>query len=418
MNVNPAALCQAALGEIFSYLEPKDLGRVSQVCRNWNAALKLDCVWQSVARSILDLPKPSNVSWKEQCQILHRWKTGNVRVVPLPVFSYGGICFFDDNSAFEMVVLDLSRPNTYLVRDLFSLEELSRIDLAQYGIACYPSVLGASLKYSFGASAIHGSVWTILCKDGGIFQFDLKTGACINQFPAEVGQVPHMGRERAICSNDHEIITSVSNRVKIRNLQEPQRIQTFDVEEGQGINRLFSTPHFVVCVAYKKGDRKGAYIAFAVNKKNPTIRTRIELKRGSYMNLACQNQGSYCSFPMSNGGVPEVCIYEDTPDEQFRLARTFSIKGSLEGSSLSDVMRMYGNWLCVSKVGVFLLFDVRNGREILSFKVDSPYRSLFQLDAQGILAYDLFCLGKQDRRFYDFSGRVRQLPLSTWCTVM
>jgi len=341
MNINAATLSQYVLGDIFSYLNPGELGRVAQVCRSWNATLKLDWIWQKVAQSILDLPEPTNGSWKEQCQLLHRWKTWKAQEVP---FSYCSgseyarglmrldsnefALLLDDNTAIEVVRPDFSRPSLFSVRSLFSHEEFSQIDMEQHGF------VGTYLKL-----AVYKEVLTARDMNGTIFQFDITTGECINKFCGGLVQTGQIG---SIHSNDHEIIECDLNRVQIWDLQQPGPSQTFEIEKGQEIFRIRSTPNFVVCMAYQAPLHAcSTFSIFAVNKKNPAIQTRIILEEGSLMNSLRKDYLSYGSnftFLRHNGS--QLHIYEDTPDAQFQLVTVLHIEGNPKSE---HKVKMYRN---------------------------------------------------------------------------
>ena len=417
MSINAETLSQHVLGEIFSYLSPKDLGRVAQVCRSWNASLKLDWIWQNVAQSILDLPEPTNGSWKEQCQILHRWKTLKAQEVS---FSYRSgsqdarslmrldknefAVLLDDNTAIEVVRPDPSRSSLFSVRNLFSHEEFCQIDMEQYGF------VGTYMQL-----AVYNDVLTARDKNGTIFQFDVTTGACINQFDGGLARTGQIG---VIHSNGHEIIECDLNRVQIWDLQQPGICQTFEIEEGQEIFQVRSTPNFVVCIAYQAPlQALSPCSIFAVNKKDPTIQTRISLEEGSPMNVLGRDYLSYgANFTFLRQNGTELHIYEDTPDAQFQLVKVVHIRGNPRYES---TMRMYRNWVCVYNDGAFRIYDVRNGRKISSIKIDWGDYCTFKLGAQGMLVSSMF-YDEHNRRdtFYDFSGKVQQLPSSRWCTVM
>jgi hypothetical protein len=398
-------LPQEVLGYVFSYLSPKDLGRAAQVCRGWNSTSKLEWVWQHVARSVLDLSEPSQGSWKEQCQILLRWKAWEPQEVPLPVPTkkYGPEEFsvlLEDSSALEVVRPDSSRQSLFSVRNLFNHKELRQINVQQYGCA----------DIFWGAA--HGTIWTIRDINGKIFQFDIKTGGCVNQFSGEAVQ---NGNSSALYGNDHEIVASVQNRVQIWDLQQRRLSQTFMVGEGQenwDVSEICSTPNFVLCLAR----HLGSVSIFVVNKKDPSIQARIKIGFG-FKPHSFKSSGSYCSLLIGR----ELRVYEDTPDSQFRLVGSHCVLES--PAPWNGAVQMYRNWACVHKGDSFCIFDVRDGKEVVSLKKDWGLKVRFQVNAQALLVFHMF--GTPSGRFtstklslYDFSRKVQPLPSSGWCSVM
>jgi hypothetical protein len=410
-------LPQEVLGYIFSYLSPTDLGKAAQVCRGWNSTSKLEWVCQKIARSVLDLSEPSQGSWKEQCQILHRWKTWKPQEVALPPSTrhlmdryYGLEDFFvllEDGTALEVVRSDPSRRSLFSVRNLLNREELRQINVQQYG--CTDIFRGV----------VHGTMWTTRERDGKIFQFDIKTGDCINQF---VGDAVPDGTSSAIYSNDHEIVASVRNRVQIWDLQQRQLSQTFTIEGGQEIwdvSEMCSTPNFVLCLAIQPRSQS----IFAVNKKDPKLQTRIEVGFGVELNTF-KSYGSYCSLLIRG----QLHVYEDASDAQFRLVRTHCVQ-EVSGPWINTVpstkgtVQMYRNWACVHKGDVFCIFDVRDGKEVVSLKGDWGLEVRFRVNAQALLVFHMFGTPSMQITstklcLYDFSRKVQPLPSSGWCSVM
>ena len=398
------SLPQDVLGYIFSFLNPEDLGSAAQVCRGWNSTSQLEWVCQNVARSILDLSEPSQGTWKEQCLSLHRWKMWKPLEVPLPFSSVHTLEEFyvllEDTTALEVVRPDSSRQSLFSVRNLITHEELRQINVQQYGCA------------DIFWGAVHGTIWTIRDLNGKIFQFDIKTGECINQFTGEAVQD---GQSSDIYSNDDEIIASVQNRGQIWDLQQRRLSQTFTIGEGEEIWDIWgtcSTPNFVLCLAKKPG----SLFIFAVNKKDPRIQTRIEVGFGAKPNTF-KSHGSYCSLLIQG----ELHVYEDTPDAQFQLVRTHRVQevpGSWDGT-----VRLYRNWVCLHKVDTFCVFDVRSGKEVISLKKNWGFEVRFQVNAQALLVIhmvsDTFGRLKSTMPcLYDFSRRVQQKPSSGWCSFM
>jgi WD40 repeat protein len=401
MSVDATILPQDVLGYIFSYLNPEDLGRAACVCRGWNSTSSLEWVCRNVARSILDLSEPSRGSWKEQCSILRRWKAWKPQEVPLSSCHAHGMEEFyvllEDKTALEVVQPDSSRRSLFSVRNLFNHEELRQINVQQYGCA---DIFGV---------AVHGTMWTIRDTDGKIFQFDIKTGGCINQF---IGEAVQDERLSDIYSNDYEIIVSVQNRVQIWDLQQRRLSQTFTIEEGWEIWRTCSTPNFVLFLARQSE----SLVIFAVNKKDPKIQTRIEVGLGAEL-YTFKSYGSYCSLLI--GG--ELHVYEDTPDAQFQLVRTHRVQEAPGG--WNGTVQVYRNWVCVHKDDAFCIFDVRSGKEVLSLKKDWGLEVRFRVKAQAMLVFHMFgatsgFLKSTKLCLYDFSGRVQQQSSSGRCSTM
>jgi hypothetical protein len=389
-------LPQEVLGYVFSYLSPKDLGKAAQVCRGWNSTSKLEWVCQNVARSVLDLPAPSQGSWKELCQILRRWETGKPQEVPLPAhprkYERGEFSvLLEDGSALEVSRPDSSRLSLFSVRNLLNREELRQINVQQYGCA------------DLFWDAVHGTIWTIRDINGKIFQFDIKTGDCINQFSGEAVQDGSL--LAPLYSNDREIVSSVQNRVQIWDLPQCRLSQTFVVGEEQKIPLdiwgICSTPNFVLCLAHEQG----SLFLFAINKKDPSIQTRIEVGFLAERHTL-KSSGSYCSLLV--GG--DLHVYEDTPDGQFQLVGTHPI--FLGPGVWRGAVQMYRNWVCVYKEGRFCVLDVRNAREIISLKKDWGLEVQFRVNAQALLVFHMFGTpsGHSISRklcLYDFSGKVQ-----------
>ena len=405
MSAEVGGLPQCVLGYIFSYLPPKDLSCAAQVCRDWNSTTKLPWVCQSVARSILDLSEPCNGSWEEQLLILRRWKTWKPQEfsLPLPLRKYGMEEFcvlLEDTTALEVVRPDSSRQSLFSVRNLFNHEELRQIDVQQCGCA------------DIFWGALYGTIWTIRDINGKIFQFDIKTGDCINRFDGEAVQE---GSSSSIYADDQEIIASVQNRVQIWDLQQRRLSQAFTIggaQENWDIWRICSTPNFILCLA----KTPGSLFLFAINKKDPSIQTKMEVGFCAEPHTF-KSSGSYCSLLV--GG--DLHVYEDSSDAQFRLVRTHCIQQSL--SPWCGMTQMYKNWVCVHKGDAFRVFNVRDGQEVVSLKKDWGLEVRFQVNAQALVVFHMF--GTPSGRFtstklclYDFSGKVQQLPSKGPCSVM
>jgi hypothetical protein len=382
------------LGGIFSYLTPEDVCRAAQVCRSWNAAQKSDWLWQELARSILDLPKPLQGSWKDQCRIFHCWKTGRAKQTTLPVesqISHGDFGVLEDNTAFELSVLDPTSPLLYSVRNLANGEVLRTIDLGQWGCGHIADFV------------LYGTRWAIVDRKGAIFQFDIGTGTCINQFNGETSP----GMARHIHCNDREIVSTVGNWVQIWDLQQPTLSQFFEIGSMREIWHVRSTPNYVVCVGSLRQTDSVSIIA--VNKKDHLKEIRIE---GPTDHFSLQSYGVFCAF-LTMGG--KLCVWEDLPDEEFKLVRTISTTGksSLKDTLWPGTVQMYRNWACVSKGNVFRVFDIRTGAEIAAPRKN--FVDAFRLNGQTLLARHTdmgpFLEGTNTYRLYDFRERVRQLPL-------
>ena len=402
MCVGVSDLPQDVLGCIFSHLSPMDLGSAAQVCRGWNSTSKLSWVCQNVARSVLDLVDPCDGSWKEQVLILRRWKTWKPQEVPLSVAEkrYGSEeCYvlLDDNTVLGVVRPDSHGQPPFSVQNLFNHKELRQINVQQYGCA------------DIFWGAIQGTIWTIRDINGKIFQFDIKTGDCINQF---VGEAVEDGSSSDIYANDQEIILSVRNKVQIWDLQQHRFSQTFAIGEAHeiwDIWRICSTPNFVLCLAKTPGSMS----LFAINKKDPSIQTRIEVGFRAEPDTF-KSCGSYCSLLI--GGALDV--YEDTPAAQFKLVRTHRIQEN--SSPCRGSAQMYKNWVCVHKNDVFSIFDVRSGQEVLSLKKDWGLEVRFQVQAQALLVFHTFGttagpITSTRLCFYNFSRKIQQLPSGGRC---
>ena len=407
MSVEATDLSQHVLGYIFSFLDSEDLCRAAQVCRGWNTTSKLEWVWQNVACSILDLSEPSQGSWKKQCQILQRWKAWK----PQDVVSVGegfhdeiagppGFrVFLEDNKVFEVIWPSVSRM-LFLARNLTTEENPRQIDVQQYGCA------------NIFQGSVHGTAWTIQDRSGKILQFDSEKGECINQF---VGEAVPDGASSALHSNAHEIIASVQNRVQIWDLEQRRLVQTIAIDERWKIWELCSTPNFVLCLA----SQLRSPALFAVNRKDPSIQTRLDLEAGySFKSFKCC--GSYCAMLTADGR--DLLVYEDSSDALFRLRRTIRIQESPKDNL--GTVQMYKNWACVHQDDGFYIFDVRNGRQIVSQKVGRAVVDL-QVNAQALFVHRLF----RDRyrygtkqasslALYDFRERVQETPSNWACSVM
>jgi hypothetical protein len=414
MTINAADLPRHVLGSIFSCLDPQSLSRAAQVCRTWNEAQGADWVWQNVARSILDFPTTPQCSWKGQCQTLHSWKAGKATEVLLstsPRFfkQDDDFVILEDNTAVEVVRTRCSRPVLYSVRNLANGQELGQIDPAKEGC-----------ERPFGVdSALYGTTWVILDANGKIFQFDIRTGTCINKFRGDFR--PGMTDMSSIYCNDHEIVTTVENWVQIWDLQQRGLSQTFQISEDQRIFRTRSTQNFVLCSV----SQSESFFILAINKKDPSVRIRTE---GEVDPVSLESNGTHCSFLTREG---ELHVYEDTPDAQFRLVRTHRIHEA--PCKRFEAVQMYRNWVCVRKDDVLRIFDVRTGAEIATLKKED-WRTkglLFRINAQMLLVCrmpgDLDPVQEKSYILYDFAGRIRRLPTedirlqqtSSWkCPVM
>ena len=402
MSVDVSDLSQPVLGYIFSFLDTKDLCRAAQVCKGWNTTSKLEWVWQNVACSILDLSEPSQGSWKKQCQVLQRlkaWKPQDVvpvgegfhNTLHLAEFRF----FLEDNAVFEVTRQGLSR---FSVCNVTTGENLRQFDVEQYGCA------------EIFQGSVHGTAWTIRDRNGKILQFDIGRDECINQF---VGEAVPDGASSALHSNAHEIIASVQNRVQIWDLEQRRLVQTIAIDEGWEIGELCSTPNFVLCLA----SQSRSPALFAVNRKDPSIQTRLDLEAGySLKSFKCC--GSYCA--MLTAGGRDLLVYEDSSDAQFRLRRTIRIQES--PSDNLGTVQMYKNWACVRQDHAFYIFDVRNGRKIVSRRLDSSVAGL-QMNAQSLLILSHFYgedlrLRSSSFSLYDFRERVQAIPSNGVSSVM
>jgi hypothetical protein len=378
------------LGEIFSYLTPEDVCRAAQVCRSWNAAQKSDWLWQELARSILDLPKPLQGSWKDQCRIFHCWKTGRAKQTTLPVesqISHGDFGVLEDNTAFELSVLDPTSPLLYSVRNLANGEVLRTIDLGQWGCG------------HIADSILYGTMWAIVDRKGTISQFDIGTGACMNQFRGE--SVPGMAQH--IHCSDHEIVCTAGNSVQIWDLQQRALGASFAIGSLREIWHIRSTSNYLVCVGTMRQD--GSQGMVVVNKKDPLNEVRID---GSPDLFSLQSWGKIFSFLTTSG---ELCMWEETHDAKFRLVKTHPIT---EFSTFwPGRVWMYRNWVCVSKDKVFRIFDAHTGVDITAPR-EQRLADTIRINAQTILVRHTTVSpslsGTQTYTLYNFGGRVRRFP--------
>jgi hypothetical protein len=392
MSINAANLPKEVLGYVFSYLDLQSLGRAAQVCQGWNVAQKTDWLWHNLCRSILDLPTTSQSSWKEQYQILLRWRNWEAEEEPLSTPSKAGsrfefFTFLKDDTVLEVVRPDPSKPSLYSVRNLRNHEEVRQIDLESHGCG---QILDA---------AVCESTWTILDANGKIFQFNVGTGMCINQFSGDPIQD---GRSCNIYCNDHEIVSNVGNRVQIWDLQQRRLRQTFEIAEDQEIWRLCSTTHFALCFCAIQ--ETGSTFVLAVNKYDPSLQTRTEERVEP---CSFQSYGAYCSFLTEEG---QLHVYEDTPDAQFRLVRAHAIQ--MAPSQQQGVVQMYRNWVCVSKDDVVEIFDVRTGATIASRNPNWGTIARVQINAQAVLFYHFprgtHSVESSGCSLYDFRRRIQQ----------
>lgn len=404
MSVDATGLSQDVLGHIFSFLDSEDLCRAAQVCRGWNTTSKLEWVWQNIACSILDLSEPSQGSWKKQCQILQRlkaWKPQNVVSMGNGFHDELGPAefrvFLEDNTVFEVTRHSLSSIFLFSVRNLTTKEKPRQFDVRQYGCA------------EIFQGSVHGTAWTIRDRSGKILQFDIGRGECINQF---VGEAVPDGTSFALHSNALEIIASVQNRVQIWDLEQRRLVQTIAIDEGWKIWGLCSTPNFVLCLA----SQSRSPALFAVNRKDPSIQTRLDLEAG-YSPQSFKCCGSYCA--MLTAGGRDLLVYEDSSDARFRLRRTIRIQGS--ASDNLGTVQMYKNWACVRQDNGFYIFDVRNGRQIVSRNLDRAVVGL-QVNAQALFVHRIFRDIDGVKRastlsLSDFRERVQATSSSGACSV-
>jgi hypothetical protein len=413
------------LGQIFSYLDLRSLGRTARVCRDWREAQRIDWIWQTLCRSTLDLPTTPQGGWRWECRVLHRWRTMDAeemrfthttefimdrRRLPFPASVRCNFVTLGDNGAFEVTLPDSARPLLYLVRDLTNQTENKLVNLEQYGCE------------GVAASALCEKVWTILDAKGNLFQFDIETGVCLLNGLA--GLSPQGGLT-CVHSNDHEIIVVDTNRVQIWDLQKCEYVQAFELPLKPAIGAITSTQNYVFCFAM---DMETKFCSlFAINKKDPS--SKISIFGDEYSSLPqffrCVAYGSFCSVLIPG---EEVWVYEDRPDGQLLKARTISLQDPHRNWSFAGI-QMYHNWVCVRNWDRFRVFDVRTGTEINTVRC-LPMLSNFdievQLNAQMMLVRwddDFPAImrreGAQRKIYslYDFSKPVRQ-PSSGWCSVM
>jgi WD40 repeat protein len=195
--------------------------------------------------------------------------------------------------------------------------------------------------------------------------------------------------------------------VQIWDLQRPTLSQFFEIGSMREIWHVRSTPNYVVCVGSLRQTDSVSIIA--VNKKDHLKEIRIE---GPTDHFSLQSYGVFCAF-LTMGG--KLCVWEDLPDEGFKLVRTISPTGksSLKATLWPGTVQMYRNWVCVSKDNVFRIFDVRTGAEIAAPRKN--FVDAFRLNGQTLLARHTdmgpFLGGANTYLLYDFRERVRQLPL-------
>lgn len=393
MSLNAAALPQEILCSVFLYLGPKDLCKVAQVCRSWNAAQKTDGLWRNLCLSILDLQRPFQGSWKEQYRILYRWKTGGLREVYLPTIlnifhESGDFTVLEDDTIIGVFPPSRACPLLYSVRNLASGEELGTIDLKQWG--CGKIVDGD----------LHGTTWTIVDWRARVFQFNISTGACVNRFAGAF----EPGREPCLHCNDQEVVLAVGNRVQVWDVQRCTLEYAFEIDLILGVTFIRVTPNHVIC--FCKIRSSGSEIILAVNKKDPSRQIKIE---GNAEPNSLDSCGAYFSFLTKEG---DLKMYEDTPDAQIKLNRTVRVVEA--PTPWPGAIQMYRNWVAVSKNEIFRVFDVRTGYEVSLPVKEKGYE--FRMNAQMVLfrrtVAEPYRVWTTTYCMYDFGHTVRQLSMS------
>lgn len=403
MGIVASRLPQDILGSIFSYLNPQDLGRAAQVCQSWRAAQEQNWVWQNVTRSILDMPTPTQDSWKRQCQVLCRWKTGRPKEIvrfpiELPVLfeqiiydRRADYTVLEDSSSLELVQLDPRSSSVFSVRNLADEKPLKKIDLKLHGCD------------GIADSALYGTTWTIVDIRGKIFQFDISTAACINnQFSMDV----EPDRLVTIHSNDQEIVSTVGNKVYVWDLQQRRLVHSFEVSEILEILRIRSTKNFVLCFARTATND----CVIAINKIDPVVQIRIDVQ---FAACSLESSSSYYSF-LTRGG--DLHIYRDTADAQLQVVAIHHIFDIPDQGFTS--VQMYRNWVGVNKGGELRLFDVRTGHEIGVLQNLLQDGDSFRINAEALvvrhirLYLDLNMHMQQDKVYSlcDFGRRVQRMP--------
>jgi hypothetical protein len=343
--INLQNISPDVLGQIFSFLDPADLGHVALVCRNWNGVQKADWLWKRHCLAILDRDTAPCGSWKEQYRTFHNVRAGIAEVSHLhtPFVKWNVLrppfTVLDDSTALE-VNRDLKNRYLYQVCDFINHTIISTLDLSGHGTVF--------------ASDIHESVWTVLTSHGEILGFNILTGECVYQMQGE--PLDHhwlrMGHRPKIHCADHEVTIWDGQKITIWDVQSKALVQTMGVVLDEEVQVLRTTPHFVALMVNDIHSTRGT-----VNFIGRVDQSVHEID--AICNSFCLDSfGPYIACVRTTGRVE---VFVDSPEGDLQLASGFFPSTKTEKV---DRLSIYKNWLYLGCYKNIFLYDIHSGTKI------------------------------------------------------
>lgn len=333
------------LGVIFSFLEPKDLARVSRVSFLWNQVQKTESLWKNHYLSYLDDPAPSKISWKERFIVIHHWMVGKADIKAFPCSFKKRHCdhpfTISNNTPYE-IIRNSNHPSIYFIKN-WETEKLLAINLEFYGVEV------------FIAEYLAQDAWYALDVKGNILCFDLEKGDCIKKISLQ--DFDHSVDASFLCTAD-EIIISNIGKVIIWN-SDGGKLQEIDADLCVVTD---STPNFILC----RVDLFGTYHRIvALHKKSSTSTVIAECPRESWA-----VSGPYLAIALYGG---RIVVYKDV-GESLNLIHDFLVFD--DSDYRTDSLCIYKNWLLISSKHAIYVYDIKTARKLFTLKNDQDHLEL------------------------------------------
>ena len=349
------------LNQIFSWLPPKDLMRAPEVCKYWHTAFKTHHSIQHFCRRVLDDAIPYQNSWDKRYQILRNWNKGCAKVVELSLSSTAGFydhhqmfSILEDNTVIQLCPSRQSPLPAFLVRNVVTGEEIRKINLSD------------GCRGGLGLTELAGEFLTVFDFDpqvgwGRLCRCNIRTGEWLQPSPeaAIPTMMPIVGVMRR---SAHEIVVGLGRHdgthllliwdTLTGTLQQTESLPVQLHGRGLGV-----TPHYIILLC-KCGE------VMALNRKTLQIHrigaTAMHCHGEEHLNRLIDSSGFYCAYLGEKG---QVHVLEETA-RGLAEVRTLSIGTIDPGLSSLSALRIYRNWLCVTRNDTFYVWNIANGNKI------------------------------------------------------
>lgn len=383
-------VCPEILTQIFSYLELKDLVCAGAVSKEWNEIQSMDPRWKRFCLNYLDEAKPYHDSWKERFKIIQHWRQGNFKTK-----SYDSSIDSEDWGLVE-------NDNTFY--NVFNL------DFENYFI--YNRNTGEKIKLfsyeGFPEHFLFDKTWVVI-KRKKILLFDILERKCIKKI--DIKKRNCLNRKINCNKNELTVIDrnkNNNNKTKIWNVHTGELNQTIKLKNIGRICKIFTTPNFIICEAFKNNGYK-IYREYK-SKKHIIIYNRINLKIEKIFkkidNGCITSNDFYMAALKCNG---KIIIFKDNENSlELTCLDGFSDIPSLKGTGS---IQIYQNWLLASKGGELRVWNINTKEQISQIRHNKESIQFCTNGIQLVMREQFTTFFSPEYRYtryytcYDFSGK-------------